>query len=256
MMRKQLLAVLSAAALSAAAAQGALAAEGVKPPHQEWSFSGLFGTFDRSALQRGYQVYAGVCSACHSLRRLAYRNLQEIGCTADQGKKIAAGVTIQDGPNDQGEMFERPGKPTDRFRSPFPNDNAARAANGGALPPDLSLMIKARSGGADYVHGILTGFRDPPANVKVPEGMHYNLYFPGQEIAMPPPLSDGAVEYADGTKATVDQMARDVTTFLTWAAEPELERRKRLGVKVVLFLMVLTGMLYAVKRKVWADVEH
>jgi ubiquinol-cytochrome c reductase cytochrome c1 subunit len=179
----------------------------------------------------------------------------EIGFTEEQVKKIAAAKQVTDGPNDQGEMFQRPGQASDRFVSPFPNDNAARAANNGALPPDLSLIVKARKGGANYSHALLTGYKPPPPDVKLPDGMSYNLYFPGNQIAMPPPLSDGAVEYADKTKATVDQMARHVSTFLAWAAEPELEARKRIGVKTLLFLLVLTGMLYAVKRKVWADVH-
>ena len=249
-------AVLSGLAGSMVAASAARAAgEAVRPPAQSWSFSGLFGTFDRGAVQRGFQVYDAVCAACHSLRLVAYRNLMEIGFTEDQAKKIAASKQVTDGPNDQGEMFQRPGQPSDRFVKPFPNDNAARAANNGALPPDLSLMIKARKGGADYMHAVLTGYKTPPAEVKVPEGMSYNLYFPGMQIAMPPPLSEGAVEYADKTRATVDQLSRDVSAFLAWAAEPELEARKRIGVKSLLFLLVLTGMLYAIKRKIWSDVH-
>jgi ubiquinol-cytochrome c reductase cytochrome c1 subunit len=152
-------------------------------------------------------------------------------------------------------MFERPGRPGDRFKSPFPNANAARAANNGALPPDLTLMVKARLGGADYLHALMTGYRDAPQGVELTEGMAYNAYFPGNQIAMPSPISADGVEYADGTKATVDQMSRDVTTFLAWAAEPEMEERKRMGVKVILFLLVLTGMLYALKRKIWADIH-
>jgi len=255
-MRKLAIAFLAAGTLSAAAAAGAAASTGVAAPKQNWSFSGLFGTFDRGALQRGYQVYSGVCAGCHSLRLLSYRNLMEIGFTEDQVKKIAAAVEVTDGPNDQGEMFQRKGRPGDRFAKPFANDEAARAANNGALPPDLSLIVKARAGGADYLHGLLTGYKPPPAGTQVPEGMSYNVYFPGNQIAMPAPLSEGAVEYADKTKATVDQMSRDVSSFLAWAAEPELEKRKRTGVKVILFLIVLTGMLYAVKRKIWADIGH
>jgi len=255
-MRKLVLALLSTAALSAVACTGASASTEIKAPETHWSFSGIFGTFDRGALQRGYQVYAGVCAGCHSLRLLSYRNLMAIGFTEDQVKKIAAAVQVKDGPNDQGEMFDRPGRPGDRFVKPFPNEEAARAGNNGALPPDLSLIVKARADGANYLHALLTGYKPPPAGTKVPEGMQYNLYFPGNQIAMPPPLNEGAVEYADKTKATVDQMARDVTTFLAWAAEPELEKRKRTGIKVVLFLIVLTGMLYAVKRKIWADIGH
>ena len=231
------------------------AGDQVKPPSQKWSFTGLFGTFDRGALQRGFLVYNEVCAGCHSVRLVAYRNLMEIGFTEDQVKKIAAEKEVQDGPNDEGEMFDRPAGPSDRFVSPFPNENAARAANNGAFPPDLSLMVKARKDGANYLHALMTGYKDPPAGTTLPEGMAYNEYFPGKQIAMPAPISEDGVEYADKTKATVDQMSRDVTTFLAWAAEPELEERKRMGVKVLLFLLVLTGLLYAVKRKIWADVH-
>jgi ubiquinol-cytochrome c reductase cytochrome c1 subunit len=224
-------------------------------PATDWSFKGWFGTFDRGALQRGFQVYTEVCAACHSLRLMSYRNLTDIGFKEDQVKKIAGDVDVIDGPNDDGEMFERPGRPGDKFKSPFPNANAARAGNNGALPPDLSLMVKARLGGADYMHALMTGYRDAPKGFEVGEGMSYNAYFSGNQIAMPSPLSVDVVEYADGTKATVDQMSRDVTTFLAWAAEPEMEERKRLGVKVILFLLVLTGMLYALKRKIWADIH-
>jgi ubiquinol-cytochrome c reductase cytochrome c1 subunit len=184
-----------------------------------------------------------------------YRNLQDIGFSEDQVKQIAASVQVTDGPNDAGDMFERPGRPSDTFKPPFANENAARAANNGALPPDLSLIVKARKGGADYVHGILTGYSDPPADMKMAEGMNYNKYFPGHQIAMPPPLSDGAVTYPDGTKATVDQMASDVSNFLTWASEPKLEERHFIGVKSVLFLIVLTVLLYGAKRKIWAAVH-
>jgi ubiquinol-cytochrome c reductase cytochrome c1 subunit len=249
---------LTTAAVLLLAAGAARAAEGeVDLPKEHWSWGGLFGTYDRAALQRGFQVYKDVCSACHSMNLVAYRNLEGIGLNEDQIKDVAASVQITDGPNDEGEMFERPGMPSDHFRPPFPNDQAARAANNGALPPDLSLITKARLGGADYVHALLTGYVEPPADFKVNEGMNYNKYFVAgaHQIAMPPPLSDGAVTYADGTEATVDQMSRDVATFLTWAAEPELEVRKRMGVKTILFLVVLAGMLYATKRKIWSKVH-
>ncbi len=255
-MRKLVIAILSAATLTVFTGSTMVAAAIVKPPAQDWSFSGMFGTFDRGALQRGYQVYAGVCAGCHSVRLLAYRNLRAIGFTEDQVKEIAAEFEVSDGPNDEGEMFDRPARPSDRFVMPFPNEQAARAGNNGAMPPDLSLIVKARKGGANYLHALLTGYKDPPAGVKVPEGMAYNIYFPGNQIAMPSPLAEDAVEYADKTKATVDRMSRDVTTFLAWAAEPELEERKRLGIKVMLFLIVLTGMLYAIKRRIWAKIGH
>ena len=254
------LAALATAGLTAlaiaATAPPAAAAEGGEIESQDWSFNGVFGHYDRGALKRGFQVYTDVCAGCHGLRLVAYRNLAEIGFSGPEIKEIAAAVEVADGPNDEGEMFERKGRPGDRFKSPFANEQAARAANEGAMPPDLSLITKARLGGPDYLHGLLTGYRDePPAGVAVTEGMTYNAVFPGNQIAMPSPLSEDAVEYADGTKATVAQMSRDVTTFLTWAAEPEMEERKRMGIKIVLFLIVLTGLLYAVKRHVWADLH-
>ena len=215
-------------------------------------FQGIFGTYDRAALARGFQVYKEICSACHSMNLMHYRNLQDIGFSADQVKEIAASVQVTDGPNDAGDMFERPGRPSDTFKPPFANENAARAANNGALPPDLSLIVK---GGADYVDEILTGFGDPPADMKMAQGMYYNKYFPGHQIAMPPPLSDGAVTYPDRTKATVDQMASDVSNFLAWASEPKLEERHFMGGKSVLFLIVLTVLLYGAKRKIWAAVH-
>ena len=232
------------------------AGDAAPPPSMKWSFDGLFGSFDRPAIRRGFQVYTEVCSACHSLRLVHYRNLSAIGFTEDQVKAIAAEVEVTDGPDAEGEMFDRPGLPSDRFVSPFPNDNAARAANNGALPPDLSLVTKSRIGGPDYIHGLMVGYRDAPDDMEMSEGMEYNMYFPGHQIAMAAPLSDELVEYADGTEATVPQMAKDVTNFLVWAAEPELEERKRMGVKVVLFLLLLTGMLFAVKRAVWSNVPH
>jgi ubiquinol-cytochrome c reductase cytochrome c1 subunit len=232
------------------------AGEEIHLPDTRFSFDGVFGHFDRASAQRGFQVYKEVCAACHGMHLMAYRNLRELGLSEAEVAGIAATVQVQDGPNDEGQMFERPGRASDRFPSPFANEQAARAANNGAYPPDLSVITKAREGGADYIHALLTGYEDPPAGVTVAEGMHYNKYFAGHQIAMPPPLtSEGQVEYHDGTKATVDQMARDVSQFLTWAAEPELEQRKAMGVKIILFLTVLGGLAYAVKRKVWADVH-
>lgn len=239
-----------------AAAPAHSAGEAVPIPDRKFSFDGIFGTYDRASAQRGFQVYKEVCAACHGMRLVAYRNLRELGLTEAQVAAIAAQVEIKDGPNDEGQMFERPGRPADRFRSPFPNDAAARAANNGALPPDLSVMTKARAGGADYLFALLTGYVDPPAGVTLMDGMHYNQYYPGNQIAMGAPLNPDQVDYADGTKATVEQMAHDVSTFLQWAAEPELEQRRALGVKIIIFLTILAGLTYAVKRKVWADVEH
>jgi ubiquinol-cytochrome c reductase cytochrome c1 subunit len=258
-MRRPILALLTTALIGVGAGllgtPAARAAEAEALPAEHWSFDGIFGTYDRAALRRGFQVYKEICSACHSMNLLHYRNLQAIGYSEDEVKKIAASVQVTDGPNDQGEMYERPGRPSDPFKAPFPNDQAARAANNGALPPDLSLIVKARKGGPNYTHAILTGFGEPPADMKMADGMNYNKYFPGHQIAMPPPLSEGAVTYADGTKATVDQMSLDVSNFLAWASEPNLEERHFTGVKTVLFLIVLTALLYGVKRKIWAAVH-
>jgi ubiquinol-cytochrome c reductase cytochrome c1 subunit len=242
----------------AAVAGPARAAEEVELPHEHWSFQGFFGTYDRAALVRGFQVYRDICANCHSLKMIAYRNLVGpggLGLDEETVKGLAASLPVTDGPDEKGEMFERPGRLSDYIPPPFPNDNAARSNNNGALPPDLSLIVKAREGGTDYLHALLTGYEEPPAGFALLEGMQYNKYFPGHQIAMPPPLSDDGVKYADGTPATVDQMARDVSQFLTWAAEPKLEDRKKTGVGVVLFLIVLTCMLYAVKRKVWAPLH-
>ena len=248
---------------------------------RHWSFEGLFGTFDRGALQRGFQVYKDVCAACHGMRQLYYRNLMDIGLTEEQVKNVAASVEIEDGPNDEGKMFTRPGRPSDRFKAPFPNAAAARFANNGAEPPDLSLMTKAREGGPNHVFGILTGYqaappppeesackvteeqKQPDGTTKkvvtapeVREGQFYNAHMPGCIIAMPPPIVENGVTYADGTPATIEQQSADVSTFLAWAAEPELEERHRLGVKVLLFLFVMTGMLFAVKKKIWREIRH
>ena len=224
-------------------------------PHPGWSFNGVFGTFDRAALQRGFQIYSEVCSNCHAMSLLHYRDLAALGYSEDEIKAIAAQKQVTDGPNDQGEMFQRPGRPADAFVSPYPNDKAARAAHNGALPPDLSLIVKAREGGADYVYGILTGFVNPPANFKLADGMSYDEYFPGEQIAMPQPLTDDSVTYADKTPALLPQEAHDVVTFLAWAAEPTMETRKRTGAKVMLFLLAMTGVLYGAKRKIWSDLH-
>jgi ubiquinol-cytochrome c reductase cytochrome c1 subunit len=225
-------------------------------PHQKWSFTSLFGTFDLAAAQRGYQVYANVCSNCHSMQYLHYRDLAGIGLDADQIKAIAAGITVPSGLDDQGAPKDGPATPASPFKSPFANDIAARAANNGALPPDLSLIVNAREGGPDYVYGILTGFGQAPAGFKMQDGMNYNTVFPGHQIAMPQPLQDGTVEYTDGTSTSLNQEAHDVVTFLYWAANPEMVERKQIGVRVVLFLVFMAGITYAVKRKLWSDVHH
>jgi ubiquinol-cytochrome c reductase cytochrome c1 subunit len=250
---------LGAVALLAAVATASparAAGESVPIPNFPFSFDGPFGTYDRASAQRGFQVYKEVCAACHAMRLLSYRNLRELGLTEEQVAAIAAQVTVTDGPNDEGLMFERPARPSDRFRSPFPNRQAARAANNGAYPVDLSVITKARKGGADYIYALLTGYEDPPAGVTMGDGMNWNRYFPGHQIAMAAPLNPDQVEFADGTPATVSNMARDVATFLAWAAEPELEERRAMGVKIIIFLTILGGLVYAVKRRIWADVKH
>ena len=276
--RSIVLAVTLAASLSAPALQSASAQEAENPPRQIWSFHGPFGMYDPAQLQRGFKIYREVCSTCHSLKLLAFRNLADPGgpgFTEAQAETIASSYQVTDGPNDKGEMFQRPGKLADHFPPPFPNDQAARAALGGGLPPDMSVLAKARSfevgfpwfifnaftqyqeQGPDYIYGILVGYEDPPAGVTVPPGTFYNKYFPMPHfIAMPKPLSDGQVEYTDGTPTTVDQYAKDISAFLMWAAEPKLDERKRLGFQVFVFLIVLTGLLYFTKKKVWHDVHH
>ena len=231
------------------------AGEKISYPQLNWTFSGILGTFDRASQQRGLQVYKEVCSGCHGMRLLAYRNLKSIGYNDDEIKAFAAENSVNS-INDDGEVIERPARPSDKFVSPYPNDKAARAANGGAYPPDLSLIVKARPDGANYLHALLTGYVDAPAEKKVPDGMYYNKYYSGKLIGMPQPLYDDGVEYADGTKATPDQMAKDVTAFLAWASEPEMEERKQLGITVILFLLVLTTLSYFAMKQIWAPVKN
>jgi cytochrome c1 len=313
--------LLAAAAAAVTLGLGvANAAEGVSVPKNSWSFSGIFGTFDEAQLQRGFQVYKEVCSGCHSLNLVAVRNLADLGYNEDELKALAAGYEVTDGPNEDGEMFERPGRPSDYFPAPFPNANAAAASNGGAEPPDLSLMAKARAGGPNYIKALLTGYEggvpatvlqsifelethkrkvkydaefsvyqakkkayddkleadpslasDPmvkepvkPADMVpvesvedlgLPETSSFNAYFPGYGIAMAAPLGDDAVEYGDGTPADLENLSADVSAFLMWAAEPSMGQRKEMGIKVMLFLLVFSGVLYAAKRKCWADVH-
>lgn len=226
-------------------------------PHKQmiWPFDGYFGSVDRQAAQRGFQVYKEVCSACHGMKHLYYRNLKDLGFSDAEIKVIANGYTVTDGPNDEGEMFERPGKPSDKFVSPFKNDQAARAAHNGALPADLSLIIKAREDGANYVYSLLTGYQAAPADFKLMPALSYNPYFPGNQLAMPPPLSEGLVTYQDGTIASLDQMAHDVVIFLQWAAEPEMEHRKSMGLKVLIFLVFMTVFFYIAKKRVWSRLK-
>lgn len=246
-----------------------------KPHEMDWSFAGPFGTYDKGQLQRGLKVYKEVCAACHSMELVAFRTLEGLGYSEAQVKAFAAEYTVQDGPNADGEMFERPGLPSDHFPSPFPNPEAAAASNNGAAPPDFSLIAKARGvergfptfvfdiftqyaeGGPDYIYSLLTGYQEPPAGTEVAEGTYYNPYFiAGKSLAMAPPLSDGQVTYDDGAPQTVDQYSRDVAAFLTWAAEPHLEDRKKTGFQVMVFLAVFGVLVYLTKRKVWSEVAH
>lgn len=255
MIKNTALAIVVGFAALAGGAAGA--AEDARAPKKvDWSFSGPFGRYDKAELQRGFQIYKEVCASCHSLRLVAFRNLADLGFSEAEVKAIAAGYEVEDGPNDDGEMYMRPARPSDRFPSPFANIQEARLANNGAAPPDLSLMAKARMGGADYIFSLLTGYEEAPAHVQLASGMNYNPYFAGGQIAMAPPLSDDIVTYADGTPATVEQMAHDVTAFLMWAAEPKLEDRTSLGFRVMIFLVILSVLLYFVNRKVWAPVKR
>jgi ubiquinol-cytochrome c reductase cytochrome c1 subunit len=284
----RILSVLVAAGLAAAGAAGVARAEEAhnaaepthfpihKPTEESWSFAGPFGTYDKAQLQRGLKVYKEVCSACHSMNLVSFRTLEHLGYSEAQVKAFAAEYTVQDGPNNDGEMFERPGIPSDHFPAPFPNAIAAAAANNGAAPPDMSLLAKARGvergfptfvfdiftqyaeNGPDYIHALLTGYgEEPPAGMQIPEGTYYNPYFiAGKSLAMAPPLSDDQVTYDDGTPQTVDQYSRDVSAFLMWTAEPHLEDRKKTGFSVMVFLLLFGGLVYLTKRKVWSDVAH
>ncbi len=229
-------------------------------PEQDWSFEGPFGTFDRAALQRGFQVYREICASCHSVKYLAFRNLADEGgpeFSEEAVKALAAEYTITDGPDEFGDMYDRPGKPSDRFPSPYDNDNQARAANGGALPPDLSVITKARANGPNYLYALLTGYDEAvPPLFPSQEGLSYNPYFPGRQIAMSKQLVDDLLEYADGTPATAHQMAHDVVQFLHWVAEPKMEERKGMAIPVLIYLGILAVLLYASYKRVWRDVDH
>ena len=274
-MSRQLIALALAASLLGLAGSAFAADEQShempQPPRQKWSFYGPFGHYDKGQLQRGLKVYREVCAVCHGMKYVAFRDLEALGYSEGQVKAIAAEYKIPDGPNDQGEMFERAGRPADYFPTPWPNENAARARYNG-VPPDFSVLAKARGyergfpwfifdmfiqfqeHGVDYIHALMTGYKDkPPAGVTLPAGSFYNEYFPGHAIAMPPPLSDRRVDYTDGSPNTVDQYSKDVAAFMMWAAEPHLEARKRIGFQVMIFLLVLSGLLYFTKKKVWAN---
>ena len=270
-----LLGLLGSAATVASAQEAA--GENPLPPHQSWSFSGPFGTYDTAQLQRGYQVYRQVCSNCHSAKFMSFRNLAEPGgpeFSDSQVKALSATFKVQDGPDDSGNMYERAGRPSDPFPSPFANEQAARAANGGALPPDMSTLAKARSfeqgglwflagpftqyqeEGPDYIHALLTGYKDaPPEGFKLPEGKYYNAYFPGHAISMPPPLSDGLVDYTDGSPKTKEQYAKDIAAYVQWMSERKVDQRKQTGFKTVIFLAVFAYLLFLIKRRIWAGVK-
>jgi ubiquinol-cytochrome c reductase cytochrome b/c1 subunit len=270
-MARHILALVLAGSLAGLIAAPAAAAEQPTPPREKWSFSGPFGQFDRGQLQRGFKVYREVCQVCHGLNLVSFRNLADLGFSEAQIKAVAAEYKIKDGPNDQGEMFERDGRPADRFPQPWPNENAARARYNG-VPPDFSVLAKARTyergfpwfvfdaftqyqeHGVDYIAAMLQGYEDrPPQGVTIPQGLAYNKYFPGGAIAMPKPMEDGRVTYDDGAPQTLAQYSKDVSAFLMWAAEPHLEARKRIGFQVMIFLIVFAGLLYFTKKKVWVD---
>ena len=280
MMNRKTLPVLRVALLAALLGGTAVArAEEAGHPavaKQSWSFGGPFGKFDTAQLQRGYQVYREVCSNCHSMHFMSFRNLAQPGgpdFNAGQVKALAATFKVQDGPNDAGDMFDRPGRASDPFPSPFPNEQAARAANGGALPPDMSVLAKAREfegpwyafllepfsqyqeQGVDYIHALLNGYTDAPKDFTLPSGKYYNLYFPGHAISMPQPLNDGQVTYTDGSPQTVEQYSHDIAAFLMWVAEPKLDQRKSTGLTVVVFLIIFASLLYAIKRRIWAGLH-
>ncbi|MBK8457321.1 MAG: cytochrome c1 [Phyllobacteriaceae bacterium] len=270
-------------ALSGAAAEEA-AHNAAEPTHfpihspkaQSWSFAGPFGTYDKGQLQRGLKVYKEVCSACHSMQLVAFRSLEDLGYTEEQVKAFAAEYEVQDGPNDAGDMFTRKGIPADYFPSSFANEQAAASANNGAAPPDFSLIAKARGvgrgfptfifdifsqyaeGGPDYIYSLVTGYDEqPPHGMEIPEATYYNPYFVGgKSLSMAPPISADQVTYDDGAPQTVDQYAKDISAFLMWAAEPHLEARKRTGFATMIFLVILAGLMYVSKKKVWADTAH
>jgi len=224
----------------------------------DWSFKSFFGKFDRATLQRGYQVYNEVCASCHSLKYLSYRNLAEKGgpeFSEVEAKAIASNFEVTDGPNSTGEMYMRPAKLSDKFVMPYANEEEAKSANGGAYPPDMSVLVKARKGGADYIYSILLGYEDPPEDIKLDDGVYYNKYMYGKKIKMSAPLSDDIVEYSDGTKATTEQMAKDVVSFLMWASEPHLEQRHKIGFRVILYLIVLSALVYFSMKKIWSRIE-
>tara|TARA_Y100000590_G_scaffold222470_1_gene251767 strand:+ start:1816 stop:2598 length:783 start_codon:yes stop_codon:yes gene_type:complete len=224
----------------------------------DWSFKSFFGKFDRAALQRGYQVYNEVCASCHSLKHMSYRNLAEKGgpeFSEDEAKAIASSFEVTDGPDSTGQMFTRPAKLSDKFVMPYANKEEAKSVNGGAYPPDMSVLVKARKGGADYIYSVLLGYEEPPANMKLDDGVYYNKFMYGNKIKMAAPLSEGIVEYSDGTKASTEQMAKDVVSFLMWTAEPHLEARHKTGFRVIIYLLILTVLVYFSMKRIWSRIE-
>mgnify|MGYP005683942085 FL=1 len=255
---KNILKLFSVIILFSVSSVNVISAEKVEFLKTDWTFKGLFGKFDRASLQRGYQVYTEVCAACHSMKYLSYRNLSEKGgpeFSVAQAKAIAASFEVTDGPNADGEMFQRPGKLSDKFVMPYENVKAAEAANGGAYPPDMSVLVKARGGGVDYIYSLLQGYEEAPSGMILDDGVHYNKYMYGNKIKMSAPLSDGIIEYSDGTKASVEQMSKDVTTFLMWAAEPSLEARHQMGFKAIVYLIILTILVYFSMKRIWSRVK-
>jgi ubiquinol-cytochrome c reductase cytochrome c1 subunit len=255
---KNILKLFSVIILFSVSSVNVISAEKVEFLKTDWTFKGLFGKFDRASLQRGYQVYTEVCAACHSMKYLSYRNLSEKGgpeFSIAQAKAIAASFEVTDGPNADGEMFQRPGKLSDKFVMPYENVKAAEAANGGAYPPDMSVLVKARGGGVDYIYSLLQGYEEAPSGMILDDGVHYNKYMYGNKIKMSAPLSDGIIEYSDGTKASVEQMSKDVTTFLMWAAEPSLEARHQMGFKAIVYLIILTILVYFSMKRIWSRVK-
>ncbi len=255
---KKIFKLFTAITLLCVSSVNVISAEKVEYLKTDWTFKGLFGKFDRASLQRGYQVYTEVCAACHSMKYLSYRNLSEKGgpeFSVAQSKAIAASFEVTDGPNADGEMFQRPGKLSDKFVMPYENVKAAEAANGGAYPPDMSVLVKARGGGVDYIYSLLQGYEEAPSGMILDDGVYYNKYMYGNKIKMSAPLSDGIVEYSDGTNPSVEQMSKDVTTFLMWAAEPSLEARHQMGFKAIVYLIILTILVYFSMKRIWSRVK-
>jgi ubiquinol-cytochrome c reductase cytochrome c1 subunit len=254
-MRKYILTAAAALALTFPVASFG-AEEVIHIPKEKWSFNGVTGHWDKEQLQRGFQVYKEVCAACHSLEYVSFRNFEALGYSEAQVKALALEYEVEDGPDDNGDMFKRKAKPSDKLPKPYPNDKFARASNNGALPPDLSLMAKARHGGPDYIYHLLIGYEEAPKDLKLADGMSYNKYFTGHQIAMPKQIEDGKVDYADGTKNDAQQIAKDVSAFLMWTAEPKMEARHATGVRVILFTLLFTVLAYFLKRRIWARIGH